>query len=490
MPAAQPNVLLICVDQWPGSLLGVAGHPCLMTPNLDRLAASGVLFTNAYSAAPVCTAARRGLMTGLTPRSHGDRVYSERLPMPDVPTLAETFCRAGYQAYAVGELHVFPPRSRIGFCDVILDEAGRRHLGTEADDYELFLAAEGYVGQEYTHAISANSYMTRTWHLPEYLHPTNWTVYEMCRTIKRRDPTRPALWYMSFRTPHPPLVPPAPYMDLYRDAAIPEPYVGDWAADPPRLPYALQVRRDRWPPLKSPELRLARQAFYAACTHIDHQIALVIGTLREEGLLDDTIICFLSDHGDMLGNHGLYAKQLFYQDSARIPLIIVPTADYRHLGHHRVDDRLVEIRDVMPTLLDMAGIAVPGTVEGVSLISGARRDHLYGEMGEGDVATRMLRSLRFKLVYYAAGNRSQLFDLQEDPNELHDLSDDPAHAGVRQDLTRRLVEHLYGDDQNWVKDGALVGLPDRRYEPGPDRGLNNQRGWRFAGSVSRATTRV
>jgi len=114
----RPNVLLICVDHWPGNLLGSARHPCVMTPTLDQLAANGVRFSNAYSTTPVCIAARRGLMTGMTARSHGDRSFNESLPMPDVPTLAGTFSDAGYQTYAVGKLHVYPQRDRIGFGDV------------------------------------------------------------------------------------------------------------------------------------------------------------------------------------------------------------------------------------------------------------------------------------------------------------------------------------------------------------------------------------
>ncbi|MCI0475942.1 MAG: sulfatase-like hydrolase/transferase, partial [Anaerolineales bacterium] len=216
---------------------------------------------------------------------------------------------------------------------------------------------------------------------------------------------------------------------------------------------------------------------------------LVIGALREEGILDSTIICFLSDHGDMLGNHNLYAKQLFYEDSTKIPLIVIPTADYARLGHHQTDDRLVEICDVMPTLLDLANIPIPSSVEGISLLSDRRREFLYGEMDEGALAKRMIRDARYKLIYYATGNRVQLFDLQNDPDELRDLANDPAHARGRDELTRALIAQLYGDDVNWIKDGKLVGLPDKEYIPAPDRGLNNQRGWRFAGAVTRAVTR-
>jgi arylsulfatase A-like enzyme len=311
------------------------------------------------------------------------------------------------------------------------------------------------------------------------LHATNWTVREMCRTIKRRDPTRPSLWYISFNFPHPPLVPLAAYLDLYRSVDIAEPFVGAWAKQFERLPFALKKRHRIPTGSSAAEMKYTRRAFYALCTHIDHQIRLVVGMLREEGLLDNTIIGFTADHGEMLGNHGLYAKGVFYEDSAKVPLVLVPTAEYGVLGHHRTDDRLVELRDVMPTLLEMAGIPVPDTVEGISLLADTRREYLYGEYEEGDAATRMLRNERYKLIYYPVGHRVQLFDMEEDPDELNDLADDPNSAPVHNELLSKLVDHLYGSDLDWIVDGQLVGLPEKPFEPAPNRTLSSQRGWRF-----------
>ena len=148
----RPNVLLICVEHWSGRLMSALGHPAVMTPTLDSLAANGVLFTNAYSTTPVCIPARRELMTGTFSRTHGARSFDQKITMDGRPTLPQTFRDAGYQAYAVGKLHVQPQRARIGFDDVMLDEAAkeRRH---NPDDYEMFLTAEGYHGQQLTHAI-------------------------------------------------------------------------------------------------------------------------------------------------------------------------------------------------------------------------------------------------------------------------------------------------------------------------------------------------
>ncbi len=482
----QRNVLLICVDHWPGHLLGCAGHPAVITPTLDQLAANGTRFPNAYSACPVCIPARRGLMTGCSPRGHGMRDFAETTPMPPLPTLAATFAQAGYQCFAVGKLHVYPQRDRIGFHDVILNEEGRHHLGMRSDDYERFLAKQGYAGQEYAHGLPTTDYLTRAWHLPEHCHPTNWTAREMSETIHRRDPTRPAFWYLSFNFPHPPLAPLPAYLDLYQEAPIPPAHFGDWSEDFDALPYALQARANRWYPhvhagrLRDFELRTIRQAFYALCTHIDHQIRLVIGLLREEGLLDDTVIAFTSDHGDMLGNHGFFAKGLFYDDAARVPLLIMPAADDDRLAHHNVDERLVELMDVMPTLLDLAGVPTPESVEGQSLAQAQARDYLYGEYEEGTLATRMVRDERYKLIYYAAGNVVQLFDLVQDPLEMNDLSGDRAYASVRDRLLKQLRRQLTGADLAWVRDEEWVGLPQPTFAARPNRGLTAQRGLRFA----------
>jgi len=396
--------------------------------------------------------------------------------------MPQAFRNAGYQAYAVGKLHVYPQRDRIGFDEVILNEEGRHHLGDFKDDFELYLQDQGYTGQELTHGMCNNEYTVRPWHLPEHCHPTNWTAREMCRVIERRDPTRPAFWYCSFVTPHPPIVPPKDYFDLYERLGVDEPFVGDWARSFDDWPYALKMHQggSRFAvPENETETRLARVGFYAQCTYIDHQIRLIIGQLREAGLLDDTIVMFTSDHGDMLGNHGLWCKPPMHEWSAKVPMLLVPTADCERVGHHVRDSRLAELRDIMPTVLDLCDIPVPDTVEGLSLVSDHRREHLYCEHWEDERSLRMLRADNDKLIWYPTGNRFQLFDLSNDPNEMTDLSDDPAHADTMERLSAILARELHGTDDRWVKRGQLVGEPDRQYVLGPNRRLSGQRGWRF-----------
>ncbi len=475
MTKTQPNVLLICADHWAAEHLGFAGNPSILTPGLNEIASCGVRYTNAYSECPVCIPARRTLMTGQSPRSHGDRIFNDQLPMPEVTTLAQAFRDAGYQADAVGKLHVHPQRDRIGFDSVLLDDEGRPQWGT-IDDYDIYLGDQGLAGRQFDHGMSNNQYHWRPWHLAEEHHATAWAGRNMARVIKRRDPNKPAFWYLGFRHPHPPLVPPQSYMDLYDKVDIDDPYAGDWASNPDNLPFALSALLSRTNLYSKPQLKEAKRAFYALCTQIDHQIRYLIGTLRLEGLLDDTIILFTSDHGDMLGNHNMVAKRNFYESSTNIPMIMMPNKGNPRVPEGIVDDRLVSFADVMPTLLDLCDIEAPDTVDGISMIGDAGHDYIYGECGEDDHATRMVRNSQYKLIYYPVGNHFQLFDLQSDPRELTDLSGDPAHGETLNLLQATLISELYGSDLNWLQDGKLVGYPDKVYRWAPHRSLNSQRG--------------
>lgn len=227
------------------------------------------------------------------------------------------------------------------------------------------------------------------------------------------------------------------------------------------------------------EIEMARRAFYATLTLIDPQIRVVIGQLREEGIVENTIIAFTSDHGDMLGDHNRWAKTLMYEMSAKVPLLIVLAKDDGPLKRSTRDDRIVALRDIMPTFLDMASIPIPDQVEGQSLLQTTSRTHLYGEHWEGEKSSRMLRDRRYKLIYYPLGNHCQLFDLQEDPREQRDLNDSKDHQQINEELRRLLIKELYGEDRQWIRDGKLVGLPDREVKHRPNKGLSGQRGIRY-----------
>jgi len=223
------------------------------------------------------------------------------------------------------------------------------------------------------------------------------------------------------------------------------------------------------------EMIRAKRAYYAQCTHIDNQIRLVIGALKEEGILDDTILVFTSDHGEMLFDHGMVGKRTFYENSAHIPLIFSgnPVSELRG----KVDDRIACLEDIMPTLLELCKIEIPSSVEGQSLFEKERRDFLYGEISEGYRATRMIRMGNYKLIYYPYGNKVQIFDILQDKNELHDLSKKEEFKSIKEEMLARLCASLYGKDRKeWIRNGKLVGVEAPAYKERGDYTFSNQRG--------------
>lgn len=466
------NVLFICVDEWPGYLFGHAGRGDVMTPTIDFLAEEGIRMENAYSECPVCIPARRSLMTGLSPKSHGDRVYSDRMEMPDVPTLASTFHDAGYQTVAVGKLHVYPQRSRIGFDEALITEEGRYEFGV-TDDHQIWLGEHGLTGRQFLHGMGNNTYYTRPWPLPENAHETSWVTEQMMKQMMRRDPTRPGFFFVSYQYPHPPLVPLASFLDRYRDAELDPSYGDDW-----RKEWIIEELRKMASSYSPREVDAARRAFMAQCTHIDYSIRMLLGTLRELSMLDDTIIVFMSDHGDMLFDHGMVAKRVFYEGSASIPLIFSgkPMQGYRGKGFER---RLCSIADVMPTLLSLCGIEARAPMDGISIFGEEEHEYIYGEVGEGTKATRMIRDGRYKLVYYPCGNVIQLFDMEKDRKEKHDLSSDSAMQDVIAAMEGKLISELHGGDLDWIADGKLRGFGPPARPSAPDFGLYNQRGYHW-----------
>ena len=319
-----------------------------------------------------------------------------------------------------------------------------------------------------------NNYLTRPWHLDEELHPTSWVTKNMMKMIKRKDPTRPAFFYCSYMAPHPPLVPLQSFLDMYKDKELQPSIKDDWEDS-----YILKALRYPASQYSEEERIRARKAFYALCTQIDYEIRLLIGTLRESSLLDDTIIVFLSDHGDMLFDHDMAAKRLMYDNSARIPLIFAgkPVLEYKGKGY---ENKLATMSDVMPTLLDMCGIEVPEHVDGFPLFSDNTREYVYGEVSNGEKATRMIRDNKYKLIYYPCGNIKQLFDMENDPHETHDLSSVVGYESILSNLESKLISELYDTDLEWIKEGKLVGFEaPKDFKPTPDFGLYNQRGYHW-----------
>ncbi len=438
----KPNVVLILVDQMRRDVLGVCGHPLSPTPTLDMMKRHGTLFTRAYSAVPSCIAARAAILTGLSQRSHGRLGYQDGVPWNYPNTIASVFAEAGYHTQAVGKMHVHPARNLLGFHNVVLHD-GYLHFtrNQEKTSGETFAQTDDYLhwlrqqlGQDYDLTdigLDCNSWVARPWHLAEQYHPTNWCAQQSIDFLRRRDPGKPFFLMSSFVRPHSPLDPPPYYFDLYanRSGDIPAPLMGDWTCerDAEQRGLDIDALEGDIPP---DALRRARAAYLGHVTHIDHQINRMLMAFREYGLMQSTIFLFASDHGDLLGDHRLFRKALPYEGSAGVPLILYDPANLLHAPQNQTVDAVAELRDIMPTLLDAAGIGIPDSVEGKSLLplvrheANAVRTWLHGEHAFGARSNHFLITPRDKLAYFPETGREQYFDLIRDPLELHDAIGD------------------------------------------------------------------
>ena len=455
------------VDQWRGDCLGAAGHPAVRTPFLDRLAAQGVRFERAYSATPTCIPARASLMTGLRPAHHGRVGYQDAVPWDYPVTLAGEFTRHGYQTQAVGKMHVYPERSQLGFQNVILHsptgivrQARQRGLDPNlVDDYLPWLRSElGRDASYLDHGIDSNSWVARPWDKPEHTHPTNFVARQAANFLTRRDPRKPFFLYASFNAPHPPYDPPAWAFEQYLDAQLPDPPVGDWADifDPYRKPddptsFVGTVRPDL--------LRRAMAGYYGHISHVDQQINFLLEELAQHNLQRDTIICFLSDHGEMMGDHRLFRKGFPYEGSARIPMLLSGPGIPAGLIDN---DAVVELGDVMPTLLDLAGLPSPQGIDGLSFAAQARgegtgfREVLHGEHTLFAQSLQWLTDGREKYVWFSGSGHEQLFDLTSDPHELADLAGDSRNEHRLNRWRRRLITELGGREEGFTDGTRLI----------------------------------
>ena len=372
----RPNVVLICVDQWRGDALSVAGHEVVRTPYLDQLALRGTRFARTYSATPTCVPARVGLMTGLGQSRHRRVGYQDGIPFDFETTMPGEFRRHGYQTKCVGKLHVYPERNRIGFDDVTLHDGYlhfARRRGRAVDTYDDYLswlrrqAGQTTASDYFDNGLNCNSVVARPWDKPEALHPSTWTVTESIDWLNRRDPTCPFFLYVSFHRPHPPYDPPAWAFEQYLGAPQHRPPIGDWTdlLEPWRADLDPESHVAHY---DDQTLQRARAGYYGHMSHIDQQVNRLLESLTEAGVADDTYVAFVSDHGEMMGDHDMWRKGYPYEGSAHVPLILRGPAGGR-VARGVVDERIAELRDVMPTLLDCAGLPIPAGLDGRSLLS-------------------------------------------------------------------------------------------------------------------------
>lgn len=480
----KPNLLLITVDQMRYDCLHYLNHPVIQTPNLDHLAKRGVTFTSAYSATPSCVPARASILTGMSQRSHGRVGYQDKVVWNYEHTLPGELARAGYHTQCIGKMHVYPTRNLCGFHHIELHDGYMHYNRNRArssalewwdytDDYLPWLRERaGYDQDIMDLGLDCNaSVVSRPWHLEEKYHPTNWAVTRSIDFLRRRDPGKPFFLWTSFVRPHAPLDPPEAYLNLYKNMELPKPPIGDWADDKDADGAGFNPTTGRG--LVHDRMRQdALAAYYALITHIDNQIGRLLNALFEFGVSDNTVIMFTSDHGDLMGDHNLYQKRLAYEGSAKVPFILCdPTGRLGLEGGKKVT-QVVEMRDIMPTLLDIADLAIPDSVDGSSVlplgkISGDKqkaqwREYIHGEHAHGAMSYHYTTDGKRKYIWYSQSGDEQFFDLEQDPNELQNLIGEDEYVDEIAVWRNRVVEELTGREEGYT-DGErlLVGQSPR-----------------------------
>ena len=436
-----PNILMVVVDQLAHDVLGGLGHPTVLTPHLDALLARGVAFTNTYCSSPICLPSRTSLMTGSSARRHG--VYDNGSELAaSVPTVAHHLNRAGYTTILSGKMHFVGPDQMHGFTERLTADIAPAGLDL-TPDWTL-----GPVANEGTSVNRLRYPPVVPWSLQlsydeEVLHTS------LARLRALRQDRQPFFLCASFSHPHDPFVMPQEYWDRYGGREITPPAAGPTA--PEELhPFNRWIQQhhevDRFP-LSAQETQRARRAYYAAVSYVDDVVGRLLGELARLGMAEDTVVVFTSDHGEMLGEHGMWFKRTFYDGAAKVPLVVsVPGCP-----PGRRDD-VVSLMDVTATLLDLADVpdkkTYLGRMDGDSLLpalvgdGSGRGDAVVEYLAEGTVEPLLvLRTAQHKYVH-VRGHDPLLFDLSADPLELRDLAADPAYADVRSAMHDRLLGDL------------------------------------------------
>lgn len=490
---ARRNVLFIMCDQLRFDYLGVYGHPHIKTPNIDRLAARGVRFTNAYVQSPICGPSRMSAYTGRYMRSHGSTWNGIPLRVGE-PTLGDHLREIGVRNVLVGKTHMAPDRegmARLGIpADSIIGvlqaqcgfEPYERDDGLHPDGrydpaprYDAYLREQGFEAPNpWEHwansAAGDDGDLLSGWLLAHADKPArvpdehSETPYMTRRAMdfirEAEEDGRPWCLHLSYIKPHWPYIVPAPYHDMYGPEHVIPVQRDEGERDDPHPVYkAFQDERVSRAFSSDGVRERVIPAYMGLITQIDDQLGILFRFLEERGLADDTLIVFTADHGDYLGDHWLGEKQLFHDVSVKVPLIVVDPTPAADATRGTVSDALVELIDLAPTFLAYAGGAPkPHILEGRSLLPllhgqdpGGWRTAAISEYDYSldrarlalgtpvpDSRLYMVADGRWKLVF-AEGFRPMLFDLETDPREVRDLGADPAFADQR----RRLTEELF-----------------------------------------------
>lgn len=464
MADARPNIVLIITDQQRFDTIRALGHAHMDTPNLDRLVSEGVTFNNCYVTAPCCAPSRASLFTGYFPHTTG--VYKNADPWRH--SWVEQLADAGYYCVNVGKMHTYPYETPLGFHERFVVENKDRYLEGRwfLDRWDMALQAQGYVKQQRELYRQRPDYRERLgafeWDLPEHTHSDSFVGDLAAWWLRHKPVKEPLFLEVGFPGPHPPFDPVSRYAEPYlnRELPLPDTTEAELDAQPAALKelrrHHMEIDHDSvaWNDHPSREqLHHLRAYYYANITMIDEKVGEIIQALEQNGILDNTVIIFTSDHGETLGDHGLIQKWCMFDAATRVPMIV--WAPGRFKGNRQVDG-LIQHFDIAPAILELAGVPVPESWHARSVLPALAeqewqgRRFVFSEMIRDGILTgteqmTMIRDHEWKLVHYLEDRDGELYYLPDDPGEQHNLWADPAYAGPRELLLRELLKWSLGN---------------------------------------------
>ncbi|HAA73571.1 TPA: arylsulfatase [Candidatus Latescibacteria bacterium] len=449
----QPNIILIITDQQRFDTVGGWGYDHVITPNIDKLAQNGISFTQSYCPGATCVASRAAIFTGMYPHNTG--VYSFQ-NWQNHRCWVQDLADAGYHCANIGKMHFTPRDIPGGFHDRIVVEnpTNKTHAsGNADDDWGKYMTLHGVTrpnDRNQTDPDWLQKYQGVVWHEEEQYHSDVFIGNSAVRWIETNQSQKPLFLEVGFTGPHEPWDPLPRHLEMYDDREVPSRIIREGELDekpPQHLAHqhfhANTAHESQIDIASADEDDIARMRrhYYANITTVDEQVGRVMDALEARGYLDNSIVIFCSDHGELLGDHKLAYKWLMYDPIVHIPLIV---RTQQTVGKPATVSDLVSLMDLGPTILEAAGLDVPTYMEGRSIggyLTGddvTPRDYVCCE----DNYQIMFRTQTHKLVYYIGQEAGELYDLESDPNELHNLWDNSGHVEIKQQLLIRVLDWM------------------------------------------------
>ena len=437
MTAKAPNILIVMADQMAPAFLPIYGHPLVRAPNMQALARDGVVFDSAYCASPLCAPSRASFMSGLLPSR--TCVYDNAAEFgADIPTFAHALRLRNYRTILSGKMHFCGPDQLHGLEQRLTTDIYPADFNWTPDWDRPDHRPSWYHNMS---SVRDAGLCVRSNQLDfddEAAFMAERAIFDHARS---RD-QRPFLMVASFSHPHDPFAVPQRYWDLYRDEAVDLPAPGD-ATDPHsrRLRHVCAMDAE---PVTEAQVRAARHAYYGAIAYVDDLLGRLMQALRSAALAEDTIVILTSDHGEMLGERGLWYKMSFLEGASRVPLVVASPGRF---APRRVASS-VSLVDLMPTLIDLAGAhaqslgtAIDGRTLAPHLRGVGGHDEAIGEyLAEGTIAPMvMIRRGAYKFIHSPV-DPDQLFDLESDPGERDNLADNPSCAALIADFRAEVAK--------------------------------------------------